>query len=29
LARSWEKWRRITQSQGGEEYPTNNKMKEG
>ena len=29
LSRSCEKWRFITESQGGEEYPTINKKKEG
>ena len=27
LDRSWEKWRSVTESQGGEEYPTNNNKK--
>ena len=29
LAGSYEKWGSITQSQGGEEYPTDNEKKEG
>jgi hypothetical protein len=29
LDRSCKKWRRITQSQGGEEYPTHNTKKKG
>ena len=29
LDRSCEKWRSVTESQGGEEYPTYNKKKEG
>ena len=29
LDRSCEKWRRIAYSQGGEEYPTYSKKKEG
>ena len=29
LDKSCEKWRRIRESQGGDEYPTNSKKKEG